>query len=216
MSAYDVVTGALKWRFYTVLPDPEPIETRARHGRKTWVPHRNAQYKGGGTHGTASPTIRLSISSTSAPRMPLPTTPGNSGLEPGRALSPHRSSRYRPIRGTGLALPDHTPRSWDFDAVQKLVMADLTFAGRSRQTIMQASKNGFFYILDRKTGELLSAANYTYINWASGVDMKTGRPIPTAQATGTPDPRMSIRPGRAGTRGTRCPTVSPHTSCISR
>ena len=45
---------------------------------------------------------------------------------------------------------------------------------------MQANKNGFFYVLDRATGELLSAKNFTYVNWASGVDMKTGRPDPDA------------------------------------
>src|SRR5262245_65264028 len=66
---------------------------------------------------------------------------------------------------------------WDFDAVQDLVLADLTIDGTKRQVLMQANKNGFFYVLDRKTGQLISANNFVPNTWASGVDLKTGRPI---------------------------------------
>ena len=66
---------------------------------------------------------------------------------------------------------------WDFDAVQQLILADLTIDGTPRQVLMQANKNGFFYVLDRKTGQLISAKNFTPVTWASGVDPKTGRPI---------------------------------------
>ena len=62
----------------------------------------------------------------------------------------------------------HTPTGVAF--------ADLTIDGKLRHVIIQAPKNGFFYVLDRKSGELLSAQAYTYVNWASGVDLKTGRP----------------------------------------
>ena len=71
---------------------------------------------------------------------------------------------------------------WDYDAVQKLVLADLTIAGHLRQVIMQANKNGFFYLLDRRNGQLISAKNLTYVTWASGVDVKSGHPILTARA----------------------------------
>ncbi len=86
---------------------------------------------------------------------------------------------------------------WDFDSVQKFVMADIAIDGKPRQTIMQASKNGFFYVLDRKTGELLSSANYTYVNWASGVDLQTGKPVVTAQADWSKQP-SNIYPSWAG------------------
>ena len=66
---------------------------------------------------------------------------------------------------------------WDFDAVQQLILADLTIDGKRRQVLMQANKNGFFYVLDRQTGKLISAKTFVPINWASGVDLKTGRPI---------------------------------------
>ncbi len=62
---------------------------------------------------------------------------------------------------------------------------------------MQANKNGFFYVLDRGTGELLSAKNFTYVNWASGVDMKTGRPIPTRQSDWLSSPK-NVYPSWSG------------------
>jgi glucose dehydrogenase len=66
---------------------------------------------------------------------------------------------------------------WDFDSTQKLVLADLELAGRRRQVVMQAAKNGFYYVLDRGTGELLSAHNFAFVSWTKGIDPKTGRPI---------------------------------------
>jgi quinohemoprotein ethanol dehydrogenase len=68
--------------------------------------------------------------------------------------------------------------NWDFDATQPLMQADLTIGGRQRKVIIQANKNGFFYVLDRETGEFISGAAFVSgVNWASGLDPKTGRPI---------------------------------------
>ena len=70
--------------------------------------------------------------------------------------------------------PDDT---WDYDATQHLMLADLTIDGRPRKVVMQANKNGFFYVLDRATGQLISAKGFVPMTWATGVDPKTGRPI---------------------------------------
>jgi quinohemoprotein ethanol dehydrogenase len=86
---------------------------------------------------------------------------------------------------------------WDFDAVQKLILADLTIDGQSRHVIMQANKNGFFYVLERESGKLLSAKDYTYVNWASRIDLETGRPVLTAQADWYAGPK-NIYPSWAG------------------
>ena len=86
---------------------------------------------------------------------------------------------------------------YDFDAVQKLVLADIKVNGRERQVITQASKNGFFYLLDRASGELLSADAYTYVNWAKGVDLKTGRPVVNEAANWHARP-SNIYPSWAG------------------
>ncbi|MGG2377314.1 hypothetical protein ACE400_29360, partial [Salmonella enterica] len=64
-----------------------------------------------------------------------------------------------------------------FDSTQTLTLADLTIDGKPQKVIMQAAKNGFFYVLDRKTGKLLSAKNYVPVTWAKGVDLATGKPI---------------------------------------
>lgn len=75
--------------------------------------------------------------------------------------------------------------SWDYDAAQPLMLADLKIAGQRRKVIMQASKNGFFYMLDRKTGQFISAKPFVNnVTWATAIDPKTGRPIesPTAYA----------------------------------
>jgi len=66
---------------------------------------------------------------------------------------------------------------WDYDAVQKFVLAELNIAGKRRKVLMQANKNGFFYVLDRATGKLYSARNFATVTWASRVDVKTGRPV---------------------------------------
>jgi quinohemoprotein ethanol dehydrogenase len=67
--------------------------------------------------------------------------------------------------------------SWDYTATQPIILADLTIAGRARKVLMQAPKNGFFYVLDRIDGRLISAKPYVYVNWAKGIDSLTGRPI---------------------------------------
>ncbi len=180
VSAYDLNTGALRWRFYTVPPAPG---ARFEHpelalAAKTWDAHRDKQYQGGGTawDGFAyDPALNLVYFGTA-----------NAAPYDQRLLGP--SQRDDLFTATILALHADSGRlawyyqttphdRWDYDAVQKLVFADLRLKGRVRHTIMQASKNGFFYVLDRRTGELLSAAAFTYVNWAAGVNLKTGRPI---------------------------------------
>ena len=86
---------------------------------------------------------------------------------------------------------------WDYDAVAKLMLANLKIDGTDYRVIMQANKNGFFYILDRQTGKLLSAKDYAYVNWASGIDKETGRPILTPQADWYSKPK-NIYPSWAG------------------
>ena len=71
--------------------------------------------------------------------------------------------------------------NWDFDSVQQLMLLDLNIKGKQRKVITQASKNGFFWVLDRITGEFISGAPYVKTNWASGLDAK-GRPIVNPEA----------------------------------
>ncbi len=185
VSAYDLDSGALKWRFYTVPPDPgKPFEhPELAVAERTWDAHRDPKFKGGGTawDGFAyDPELDLVYFGTANA---APYDPRQLGPSEGDEL--YTASILAVHCDTGRLAWHYqtTPRDhWDFDSVQKLVMADLAIDGQTRHTIMQASKNGFFYVLDRKSGELLSADAYTYVNWASRVDLRTGRPVLTAQS----------------------------------
>jgi len=200
VAAYDLDTGAFKWRFYTVPPAPgQPFENpELAAAAQTWDAHRAAQYQGGGTawDGFAyDPALKLVYFGTAnaAPYDLRQLGPAKlDGLYTASIIALHADT------GRLAWYYQTTPHDhWDYDSVQKLIFADLDVAGGVHHVIMQASKNGFFYILERATGKLLSAKNYTYINWASGVDMKTGRPIPTPQSDWYASPK-NVYPSWAG------------------
>jgi quinohemoprotein ethanol dehydrogenase len=185
VSAYDLDTGAFKWRFFTVPPAPghKPENPELIAAAKTWDAHRPAEFNGGGTawDGFAyDPSLNLVYFGT-ANAAPYDLRQ----LGPARLDSLYTASIIALHADTGRMAWYYqaTPRdSWDFDAVQKLILADVEVDGSPRPVIMQANKNGFFYVLDRATGKLVSAKNFTFVNWAKGVDLKTGRPILTPQA----------------------------------
>lgn len=178
VSAYDAETGKMAWRTYTVPGDPsQPSESKAMEAAaKTWS---GDFWKAGGGgnpwEGVAfDPALDLLYFGTS-----------------------NATAWYRALRGAGDSLYtasilavhatngemawyfQTTPGdNWDYDATQPLIQADLTINGRPRKVIMQANKNGFFYVLDRESGEFISGAPFvTGVTWATGLDPKTGRPI---------------------------------------
>ncbi|MGO9633955.1 MAG: PQQ-dependent dehydrogenase, methanol/ethanol family [Steroidobacteraceae bacterium] len=216
VAAYDLQTGALKWRFYTVPPAPgQPFENpELEAAAKTWDAHRDPKYQGGGTvwDGMAyDRALNLVYVGT-----------GNAAPYDSRQLGPAKlDSLYT---ASIIALHADTGRlawyyqvtphdHWDFDANQKMIFADLDIDGVPRQVLLQASKNGFFYVLDRKTGQLLSAKSFTYINWASGVDMKTGRPLPTEQSDWFASPK-NVYPSWAGGHTWNPMSFSPQTHLV--
>jgi quinohemoprotein ethanol dehydrogenase len=200
VSAYDVDTGAFKWRVYTVPGAPgQPYESpELAMADKTWGANRDPIYKLGGTvwGGFAyDPALNLVYFGT-ANAAPYDLRLLGAGQSDGlftasivavNADTGRMAWYYQTTPG------DH----WDFDAVQYLILADLKIDGASRHVIMQANKNGFFYVLDRETGKLISVKDFTYMNWASGIDMKTGRPMVTAQADWYTGPK-NVYPSWAG------------------
>jgi quinohemoprotein ethanol dehydrogenase len=200
VTAYDLQTGAFRWRFFTVPPPVgQPFENpELAAAAKTWDAHRKAQFLGGGTvwDGFAyDPALNLVYFGTANAAPYDLRQLGKTKLD-----SLYTASIIALHADTGRLAWYYqtTPRdSWDYDAVQKLVLAELKIDGSARPVIMQANKNGFFYVLDRSSGKLLSAKNYTYINWASGVDAKTGRPMITAQADWYASPK-NVYPSWAG------------------
>jgi len=104
--------------------------------------------------------------------------------------------------------------NWDYDATQPLMQADLTIDGRPRKVIMQASKNGFFYVLDRQTGEFISGAPFVSgITWASGLDPKTGRPIESPGAYAGVQP-IIVSPDPGGAHNWNPMAFSPATGLV--
>jgi len=104
---------------------------------------------------------------------------------------------------------------WDFDSVQQITIADLEVDGEVRHVAMQAAKSGFFYMLDAYTGELLRANNFVPVNWASGYDMTTGRPIINEAAQYTKrEAGTIIQPGPAGAHGAHPMSFSPDTGLL--
>ena len=105
--------------------------------------------------------------------------------------------------------------AWDFTATQHIILADLTIDGKPRKVLMQAPKNGFFYVLDRTNGKLLSAKNFVPVNWATGIDMATGRPIETPEAryykTGKP---FIGSPGATGAHSWHPMAFDPKTGLV--
>ena len=200
VSAYDLDTGVLKWRFYTVPPAVgQPLENPAlAKAAKSWYASRDAQFKLGGTawDGFAyDPELKLVYFGTSnaAPydlRQLGPST--LDGLYTASIIALHAES------GQLAWYYQTTPHDmWDFDAVQKMILTDLDVGGATHHVLMQANKNGFFYVIDRETGQLLSAKNFAYVNWASRVDMMSGRPAVTKVADWHESPK-NIYPSWAG------------------
>jgi quinohemoprotein ethanol dehydrogenase len=199
-TAYDIGTGKKAWRFYTVPGDPKKgfEHPELKMAAKTWGPGARYDVGLGGTvwDGMAyDPALNLLYVGT-----------GNGAPWDRRIRSPGGGDNLflacilaiNPDTGRLVWYYQVTPAdTLDFTATQKLILADLTIDGRERRTIMQAPKNGFFYILDRQTGELLSAKPYSKMNWATHVDMKTGRPQETELTDYSKQPRV-VMPGPVG------------------
>jgi alcohol dehydrogenase (cytochrome c)/quinohemoprotein ethanol dehydrogenase len=103
---------------------------------------------------------------------------------------------------------------WDFTASQQIILADISIDGQVRKVLLHAPKNGFFYVLDRATGALISAKPYTYVNWASGVDMQNGRPIETAIARYPGNDPAPVVPGPLGAHSWQPMSYNPLTGLV--
>src|SRR5215467_334955 len=184
VSAYDSATGKLAWRFYTVPGDPsKPFETPIlRKAAQTWS---GDWWKLGGG-GTVWNAI------TYDPELDqLYIGTGNGTPWSAKFRSPRGGDNWltcsivalKPDTGDYVWHYQEDPAdAWDFDADEDMILADLVIDGRARKVLMQAPKNGFFYVLDRSNGTLISAQPYTFVNWANGIDLRTGRPAETAPA----------------------------------
>lgn len=213
ITAYDAATGAQKWRWFTVPGDPsKPFEDESMaKAAKTWDPAGKWWEAGGG--GTAWDTMAFD------PELNLMYVGTGNG-------SPWARNKRSPAGGDNLYLasivalnPDtgkyvwhyqQTPGdNWDFTSTQPMILADLKIGGKQRKVILHAPKNGFFFVIDRRTGQFISAKNFVEVNWAKGYD-KNGRPIETEIARVADRPREII-PSAFGARNWHPMSFNPQT-----
>ncbi|MDO8290826.1 MAG: PQQ-dependent dehydrogenase, methanol/ethanol family [Parvibaculum sp.] len=180
VTAYDTETGAQVWRFYTVPGDPsKPVENpELTKAMPTWKGGEWWKLGGGGTawdsmvYDAKSNTIFIGTGNGSPWTREIRSPGGGDNLYLSSILA------LDPDTGKMKWYYQETPGdNWDYTSTQPLMIADLKLDGKERHVLMHAPKNGFFYVLDAETGELLSANNYAIVTWAKGVDLKTGRPI---------------------------------------
>ncbi len=191
ISAYDADSGKQVWRTYTVPGDPaKGFESKAmEQAAKTW----SGEWWKVGAGGTPWEGI---VYDPALDMLYFGTGNATAWYRALRGAGQHDSLYTASILAVRAANGElawyfqTTPGdNWDFDATQPLMQADLMIGGRQRKVIMQANKNGFFYVLDRETGEFISGTAFVSgVNWASGLDPKTGRPIelPTGYAGAKP------------------------------
>ncbi|MDA0978596.1 MAG: PQQ-dependent dehydrogenase, methanol/ethanol family [Proteobacteria bacterium] len=184
VTAYDWETGEQVWRFYTVPGNPEDgFESPAMEAAaKTWTGHWWTM-GGGGTvwdsmaYDPELNQLYIGVGNGSPWNQVMRSPGGGDNLYLSSIVA------LNPDSGDYIWHYQTTPGdSWDYTATQHMILADLEINGETRKVIMQAPKNGFFYVLDRVTGEFISAENYIPITWATGVDPETGRPIETENA----------------------------------
>ncbi len=212
VTAYDQETGEQVWRFYTVPGSPEENEgDRAmERAAETWTgeywktgtggaawngitfdPELNHIYIGGGNSGPYDPAVR--------------SPDGGDNL--------YLVSIIAVDADTGEYVWHYqmNPReAWDYKAAMNMISATLEIDGRPRKVLMQSPTNGFFYVLDRETGELLSAEKTGKVNWAERIDLETGRPVEAPNIryeTG----ETIIRPSGFGTHNWQAMSFSPQT-----
>jgi quinohemoprotein ethanol dehydrogenase len=217
VSAYDLQSGAFKWRFYTVPRNPALGKQDQPHldaAVKTWPADYDWGNGGGGTawDGLAyDPELHLVYLGTgnASPYHGENDAAGRSDeLYVASIIAVHADSgqlawHYQEIPGEG----------WDYDTTNKLVLADLAVAGKNRKVIMQASKNGYLYVLDRATGEFLSGKPFAYVNWTKGLDPKTHRPIREPDADWGKAPAL-IFPAAVGAHNWQPMSFDPKTGLM--
>ena len=217
ITAYAADSGDEVWRFYTVPGDPaEGFEQpELEWAADTW----NGEWWSMGGGGTVWDSLAYDPDSNLLYVGVGNGSPWNQSLRsPGGGDNLFLASivAINPDDGSYVWHYQTTPgETWDYTSTQPITVADLNIGGETRRVVMQAPKNGFFYVLDALTGRLLSAENFVPITWASHVDLETGRPVENPDAryneTGVP---IIVQPGALGGHNWHPMSFSQNTSLV--
>jgi alcohol dehydrogenase (cytochrome c) len=190
LRSFDPETGAVQWQWDVTPPTGTPNSTT---GGMTWIT------------GTYDPELNLLYWGTGNPTPVL-----NGKTRPGDDLYTCSIVALNPDTGKlawGFSASPHDTHDWD--AVETPVLVDGQFRGEPRKMLMQASRNGYFFVLDRTNGKSLLSIPYGPVNWSLGVDKK-GQPIPNPNKEPAPDGRL-IAPDEGGLTNYRAPSFDPKT-----
>ena len=220
VSAYDAKTGRLAWRFYVVPGDPAKPDGAASDrvldeiARPTWSGTDYYRYGGGGTVWDAivydAELNQLYVGTGNG-------SPWNRVIRSqgkGDNLFVSSILALDPDTGRYLWHYQETPgESWDYTATQPMILATLPVGGVERKVLMHAPKNGFFYVIDRHSGRVLSAEKFNGVNWAERIDLATGRPVEHPDARFVDKPFLSTS-GASGAHNWFPMAWSPRTSLV--
>lgn len=217
VTAYDTETGEQQWRFYTVPGNPaDGFENEAMaKAAETWTGEW-WKHGGGGTvwdsivYDQELDQLLLGVGN-GAPwnhRIRSPKGGDNLYLSSIVALDPDT--------GEYLWHYQEVPKeNWDYTASQHIMLADMDINGEIRKVIWHAPKNGFFFIIDRTDGTLLSAEPFVEVNWATHYDMQTGRPVETGIARYQDgDGKDLIKPSSIGAHNWQPMAYNPDTGLV--
>jgi quinohemoprotein ethanol dehydrogenase len=215
VTAYDQVTGKQLWRFYVAPGTPEhnrgdPVMERAA---ATW----RGEYWKTGTGGAVWDSITFDVTLN---RIYLGT--GNAGpsdpavRSPGGGDNLYTASIVALDADTGRYVWHYqiNPRdAWDYDCTQQMTLAQLILDGKRRDVLMQAPKNGFLYVIDRRSGKVISAEKIGKVTWADHIDLKTGRPV-EAQGVRYENGETVIWPNPTGAHNWQAMSFDPRTQLL--
>ena len=219
VDGYDAQTGKRLWRFFTIPGDPAKgfeSEVLAK-AAKTWGREYWKKTGGGSVWDaiTYDPVTKLVYFGTDGPS---PAHPGNRGEGNGDELFTTSIIALNATTGAYAWHYQTTPHDgWNYDATMHIMIADMDVDGARRRVVMEAPKNGFFYVLDARTGKLLRATNYLPVTWASKIDMKTGRPVLQPGAdwwARKPNPDAAVFPSALGAHNWQPMSYSPATGLV--
>ncbi len=219
ITAYDAATGKQAWRFFTVPGDPargDESDTITMI-RKTWYGDQYWHQGGGGTvwdsmaYDPDLDLLYIGVGNGSYWNYKLRSEAKGDNLFLSSIVA------LRPDSGEYVWHYQTTPGdAWDYTATQHIIVTTLDIDGKPRRVVMQAPKNGFFYVLDAATGEFLSAEAFGEVTWATGIDPETGRPIldrEVADYWSDNEPK-TVFPGSQGAHNWPPMSYNPYTGLV--